>query len=145
MKPIKLTPYDLFYAEDINKLPVVIGGFPAVIAAYLRSLCKSYDIDTHDVQELGEQFGGNIYIVDCIEDLEAIEGTRLGTLTEEQTAALDICTTLDKGPVGFDTYERLGEYILVCLCTNNAGGHSYFIPKEFQTDNVKNSKGYSDD
>ena len=145
MKPIKLAPYDLFYAEDVNKLPVVIDGLPAATAVYLRSLCKAYDIDTHDVQELGEQFGGGIFIVDRIEDLKEIEGTILRAGTPEEIAQWQITTTLDKEPVGFDTYEDIGEFILVCLCTNNAGGNTYFIPKAFQTENVKNSKGWTEE
>ena len=99
------------------------------IAKWLR------DFETEDIsEETMGNFGGDVFIVDKLDDLNEVEGLHL-------TDRKEFYQRLDRGPASFDICERVGEEYIICtLMTNNGGGDSYFIPKEFWTDNVLNSK-----
>lgn len=65
---------------------------------------------------LGPQLGGNVFVVEKVEDLECVPVDQDNNYISKFSAAMDICEETD-------SYFGLG------VITNDAGGDIYFIPK----------------
>lgn len=83
-------------------------------------------------ESFNDFFGGDFYLIETEDDLKEIP-VHIPHPTEMRW--LSVFERADS----FDAAEEIGEHTLLLLCTNNAGGNSYFIPKavSIKNQNVK--------
>jgi hypothetical protein len=77
------------------------------------------DIEREPSGSLSSLLGGDVFIVECCEDLAKV-------LWDHRTSIMDISR-----PKHFDYEDRTENFAFVANMTNNAGGPTYVIPKEF--------------
>jgi hypothetical protein len=78
--------------------------------------------------------GGDVYICEVSEDLQQLTGVDYEFFEEmkrwpnilDMPLDADICTFVKDQP----------DFILFLVCTNNAGGHSFFVPKHLWVENL---------
>ena len=94
---------------------------PIEVLAFLR------DIEVADTENFEGDYGGKCYLVETDEDLRRIE-TALWSYKPGDNRYLNLMETA----APFDSAEWVpgGAYVNIFLATNNAGGNTYFIPRE---------------
>ena len=106
-------------------------GHPVILAEVEREL-DSIQGELDDDLETLEAFGGNFYLVESEADLKQIKVP--GSRFNPDTRAIELyMNSIAYTAVAGDACEYIGdnrEFILFFLATNNAGGPTYFIPKE---------------
>lgn len=106
---------------------------PSGVHEYLVNASDPFS-DEEKLLPIEDVVGGGFYMVDSVFDLKHIFTTEVdkttgGYLSLADTAdSFDCCMWLDDN-----------EHVIVLLCTNNAGGTTYFIPRIFVTDKVTKS------
>lgn len=82
--------------------------------------------------------GGAFYLVESYEDLDLIDTCEM----REDIKSKRGWKTLAEVSSIFDIAEKIEgdqNFVQICMIWNNAGGNLYFIPPEYQTENVINS------
>jgi len=82
-----------------------------------------YYHDGELVDGFANYFGGDVFVIETAEDLDKIE-TSTGQSIREAPQSFDGCNEMLDG-----TYTEF------FLCTNNAGGNSYYVPKAIVDEN----------
>ena len=76
--------------------------------------------------EFVESYGGNVYVIETLVDLHEIKGN------EESESSVNEWASILEKPSEFDIcrYTRSGKFVEIYCTTTDAGGPSFFIPRE---------------
>lgn len=106
--------------RQFSELKKAHGDIYGYLSGVLEEMTVSEDVTTFDAS-----LGGDIFVVETIEDLQAIEShaVRGGDLCidklSDTACVFDICEwVLD------------GKFLEIFIATNNSGGPTYYIPRE---------------
>lgn len=123
----------------MKKLPNTLSELsteaPPQIFNALKKAVSGYELSDEELADnsLEELFGGGVYLVETSEDLKSI-GTPLETTLKNADGSVDMSlggwASIAETASSFDVCEWLPDasFVMVLLCTNNAGGSTYFIP-----------------
>jgi len=113
-----------------NSLVELIQGGPLEVYEYMKDICDNDpDMDTTDLES---QFGGKIYLIETKEDLKAIYTCQESKLpSHEQHPMCGGWASIVETPDAFDACEYIGngKFVNILLCTNNAGGNTFIVPR----------------
>lgn len=100
---------------------------PESVVRYLDGLLHDDAYGWPNTDDFEADFGGGCYLVETDEDLAEIE-----TLSWSYRPGDNRYLNLSEIAAPFDVAEWIpsGEYVNIFLATNNAGGNTYFIPRE---------------
>ena len=90
-----------------------------------------------EYDEYDYMLGGSLCICETPEDLKEIEGVDFEFADTHKR-----WPNMTDAPLGSDSCFKVHgepEFIMFLLCSNNAGGNVFYIPKALWTDNVLNS------
>ena len=127
----------------MKKLGDSIGAIymnaPIDVYRYLKELCDKVGVNT----ELSREFGGEFMLVESADDLGQI-GTLVESVLPDNLAELGGWASILETPAVFDMCDFINEektYVAILLCTNNAGGTTYFVPADIARtcENIKAS------
>lgn len=79
-----------------------------------------------DYEKFAEYFGGDVFVCEEIQDLQLIDTCATNDATNKWYTLLEHADAFDAAeviPGGHNT-------VFIMLCTNNDGGHSYYIPND---------------
>lgn len=101
------------------------------IKSYIKDILDNYGIE--DSEEYEDELGGAFYVVESAEDLKEVK-----VLERDDNGGWN---SLYYTEGSFDSAEFLanGKYAAFLMIWNNAGGNTYFIPKELCSKHVLDS------
>ena len=82
--------------------------------------------DGFDPEDFESYFGGFMYLIEDYDELDLIKTSRLRSPDDDEWLSI-----LEE-PDSFDDCRWIadGRYVVIFMATNNAGGNTYFVPKE---------------
>lgn len=94
---------------------------PKCLLEYITNVIVNTELWPDDEYE--DVIGGSFYLCEKPEDLEEIKTLVVGADGKWSNVTNSICI--------FDDVSMLGdnEYLAFLMCSNNAGGNTYFVPK----------------
>jgi len=113
-----------------NSLVELYVGGPIEVYEYIKSICDNDpDMDTTDLEN---EFGGKIYLIETVEDLKSIYTCQESKLPKHEQH--DMCggwASIVEIADSFDACEYIGnnKFVNILLCTNNAGGNTFIVPR----------------
>ena len=116
-----------------------IGDFPEV---------RKHLLSVSDREVLGQTFedyfGGQVFVVESIQDLHQIPtGFQPGEVDKDpgHLGLVDGFLPLSSTPYNYDMCEVIDNYTVILLITNNAGGPVWYVPNEIarHSENIERS------
>jgi len=111
-----------------------------VIQAFMVAISKEPQLQSEKLLE-GESFfqyafGGNVYVVETLEDLKEIHTLEPSPDETRWLSILEAASSFDQA-----VYLPGERWVMMWMATNNNGGPSFFIPRELadQVTNIKKS------
>lgn len=109
---------------------IMLSSVPQSLKDHITKIVDAIDKDHDDADgpmaatNFGWAFGGLFHIVELAEDLKEVQDTEMMLNNEapdltERAGNFDLCE-----------YICDGEFVMIFLANNNAGGHTYFVPRE---------------
>lgn len=126
--------------KKLADFDTLVGKIPDCIYVNIRELLEntseeldgSYEDLITDYETFDACFGGDVFLLKEIDDLRAIEISKVDEDGSWQTLLDGVCDWFEfVDQIGEKDENGIGEFILVVHCNNNAGGPSYFIPRDF--------------
>jgi len=113
-----------------NSLKELEEGGPIEVYEYIKEICDNDE--EMDLTDLEGQFGGKIYLIETIEDLKGIYTCQESKLPKhEQHPLCAGWASIVEVADSFDACEYIGngKFVNILLCTNNAGGNTFIVPR----------------
>jgi hypothetical protein len=120
-----------------NSIGVVYTTAPLPLYQYIKAMVdrcnQELPPEEHVGKNLSNEFGGKFLLVEDIADLKKIYTSAESELpVAEQDPDCGGWASIVEAPNSFDMCEWIldGGYVAVLLCSNNAGGTTFFVPEE---------------
>lgn len=125
--------------KRLEDFPTIIGKVPQCIYEVIQELLDNVSCDLEEdmdtlvatYETFDACFGGDVFLLKELDDLRAIEVGKVGENGKWKTLLDDTCQWFEiVEQIGEYDENGIGEFTYIVHCNNNAGGPSYFVPRE---------------